>query len=88
MNNSILGMLLPPGACSSHCGKASTKANHFKAGTFAHHHFNFPQKVTVWGVKISSQISIERLLISSPPSKRTLQQKKVIIFGKFSFSRF
>jgi hypothetical protein len=44
--------------------------------------------VTVWGCLISSQNPNERLLISSPPSKRTVKQKKVNFFGHFFYSRF
>jgi hypothetical protein len=36
--------------------------------------------VTVWGCLISSQNTIERLLISSPPSKRTVKHGKEIFF--------
>jgi hypothetical protein len=44
--------------------------------------------VTVWGCLISSQNPNERLLISSPPSKWTVNQKKRIFFGYFFYSRF
>jgi hypothetical protein len=44
--------------------------------------------VTVWGCLISSQNPNERLLILSPPSKRTVKQKKAYFFGHFSSSRF
>jgi hypothetical protein len=87
------GMLVPSGhpaapwACSSPC-RPPVRPIASKQVTFAHHHFTFPKKVTVWGGKISSQISIERLLISSPPSKRTLKQKKLIFLINFFFSRF
>jgi len=59
-----------------------------KQVTFAHQLFNFQKKVTVWGGKISSQNSTERLLISSPPSKMTLKKKKLIFLVHFFFSRF
>jgi hypothetical protein len=88
INNSILGMLLPPGLAAPTVERPPLRPINSKQVLLLIIILNFPKKVTVWGGKISSQISIERLLISSPPSKRTLQQKKVIIFGKFSFSRF
>ncbi len=85
-----LGMLYPSGhaaatwACCSTCGRPPVSQICYKAVTFVYHHFNFQKKVTVWGGKISSQNSIERLLISSPPSKRTRKQKK-FIFLVYSF---
>jgi hypothetical protein len=88
-----LGMLFPSGhagapwACCSSCGRPPVRQICFKAVTFASHPFNVQKKVTVWGGKISSQNSIERLLISSPPSKRTLKQKKVYFFGIFLLFR-
>jgi hypothetical protein len=39
--------------------------------------FNLPQKGDGFGVLISSQNPNGRLLILSPPSKRTVNQKKV-----------
>jgi hypothetical protein len=85
-----LGMLFTSGhaaapwACCSSCGRPPVRQICFKAVTFAYNHFNFQKKLTVWGGKISSQNSIGRLLISSPPSKKTLKQKK-FIFLVFSF---
>ncbi len=84
---SLLGILLPPGLAAPPVERPPVRPIASNQVTFAHHHFTFPKKVTVWGGKISSQISIERLLISSPPSKRTLKQKKLIFLINF-FSRF
>jgi hypothetical protein len=85
---SLLGILLPPGLAAPPVERPPVRPIASKQVIFAHHHFTFPKKVTVWGGKISSQISIERLLILSPPSKRTLKQKKLIFLINFFFSRF
>jgi hypothetical protein len=42
--------------------------------------------VTVWGCLISSQNTNEKLQISSPPSKRTVKQKKGNFFAHLFYS--
>ena len=87
-------MLIPSGnaaapwACCSPCGRAVVGPICFKAGSSCPSSFKVQKKVTVWGGKISSQNCIERLLISSPPSKRTLNKRKIIFLVHFCNSRF
>jgi hypothetical protein len=88
------GMLFPSGhaavpwASCATCGRSPVKPIYFEAGSSCSSSFQLSKKVTVLGGKISSQNRIERLLISSPPSKRTLKQKKANFFVYFFFSRF
>jgi hypothetical protein len=49
---------------------------------------NLQKKGDGWGCLISSQNTIRRLLISSPPSKRTVKQEKVIFLYISSFQDF
>ena len=89
-----LGMLFPSGnaavpwASCATCGRSPVRPIYFEAGSSCSSSIQLSKKVTVLGGKISSQTGIERLLISSPPSKRTLIQKKANFFVHFFYSRF
>ncbi len=82
------GNAAAPWACCSTCGRSPVKPICFKAGLSCSSSFKLFKKVTVLGGKISSQNSIERILISSPPSKKTLKRKIANFLVHFFYSRF
>ena len=88
------GMLFPSGhaavpwASCATCGRSPVRPIYFETGSSCSSSFQLLKKVTVLGGKISSQNCIERLLISSPPSKRTLNKEKIIFLVHSCYSRF